>query len=72
MDRPRLAYERAIGFGTVLLDRHHPGFAKDIRNIKVKARKGWGILNKGRAIIVARNISAMPSYDPTVRFVHEV
>ena len=44
----------------------------DIRNIKVKARKGWGILNKGRAIICARNIRADVSYDPTVSFVHNV
>jgi len=44
----------------------------DIRNIKVKARKGWGILNKGRAVICARNIAAQPSYDPTVTFTHQV
>jgi len=37
--RARLAYERAIGFGTVLLDRHHPGFAKAIRNIDTM--KAW-------------------------------
>jgi len=46
--------------------------AKDIRNIKVKARKGWGILNKGRALICARNIAAAPSYDPTVIFTTQV
>jgi hypothetical protein len=38
-NRARLAYERAIGFGTVLLERHHPGFAKAIRNIDTM--KAW-------------------------------
>jgi len=44
----------------------------DIRNIKVRAKKGWGIMNHGRAIIVAKNIRAQETYDPTVQFVHQV
>ena len=85
---PRIYFHKAKKVGELyIIDRNEVGVelikdemsqdewnepAKDIRHIKIKARKGWGILNKGRAIIAARNISAMPSYDPTVQFVHQV
>lgn len=41
--------------------------ARDIRNIKIKERYGIGILNEGRAIAVAKNISMNKSYNEPVR-----
>lgn len=40
--------------------------ARDIRNIKIKERYGIGILNEGRAIAVAKNISMNKSYNEPV------
>ena len=85
---PRVHFNKMLKVGDVyVVDRNEIGVElvkeemtteewrtpeQDIRNIKVRARKGWGIQNKGRAIICARNISAAESYDPTVQFVHNV
>lgn len=41
--------------------------ARDIRNIKIKERYGIGILNEGRGIAVAKNISMNKSYNEPVR-----
>lgn len=41
--------------------------ARDIRNIKIKERYGIGILNEGRAIAVAKNISMNKSYNEPIR-----
>lgn len=41
--------------------------ARDIANIKVKERYGIGILNEGRAIAVAKNISMAKSYNEPTR-----
>ena len=45
---------------------------REVRNIKIRGRKGYGILNKGRSIIRAANIRADISYDPSVQFFHMV
>jgi hypothetical protein len=37
--RARLAYDRALEFGTLLVERHHPGFVEAIRNIDTM--KAW-------------------------------
>jgi hypothetical protein len=41
--------------------------ARDIRNVKIKERYGIGILNEGRAIAVAKNISMEKSYNEPTR-----
>lgn len=41
--------------------------ARDIRNVKIKERYGIGILNEGRAIAVAKNISMAKSYNEPTR-----
>lgn len=41
--------------------------SRDIRNVKIKERYGIGILNEGRAIAVAKNISMAKSYNEPVR-----
>lgn len=41
--------------------------ARDIRNLKIKERYGIGILNEGRAIAVAKNISMAKSYNEPPR-----
>lgn len=41
--------------------------ARDIRNIKIKERYGIGILNEGKAIAVAKNISMAKSYNEPTR-----
>ena len=38
---------------------------RDIRNLKCKERYGIGILNNGRSITVAKNLSVAPSYPQT-------
>ena len=35
---------------------------RDLRNLKCKERYGIGILNNGKAITVAKNLSVAPSY----------
>lgn len=41
--------------------------ARDIRNLKIKERYGIGVLNEGKAVAVAKNISMVKSYNPPVR-----
>lgn len=41
--------------------------ARDIRNVKIKERYGIGILNEGKAIAVAKNISMAKSYNEPTR-----
>jgi hypothetical protein len=41
--------------------------ARDIRNVKIKERYGIGVLNEGRAIAVAKNISMAKSYNEPTR-----
>jgi hypothetical protein len=41
--------------------------ARDISNVKIKERYGIGILNEGRAIAVAKNISMAKSYNEPTR-----
>ena len=41
--------------------------AKDIRNLKIKERYGIGVLNEGKAIAVAKNISMAKSYNEPTR-----
>lgn len=41
--------------------------ARDIRNLKIKERYGIGILNEGKAVSVAKNISMVKSYNEPTR-----
>lgn len=41
--------------------------ARDIRNLKIKERYGIGILNEGKAVAVAKNISMVKSYNEPTR-----
>ena len=41
--------------------------ARDIRNIKIKERYGIGVLNEGKAVAVAKNISMVKSYNEPQR-----
>jgi HK97 family phage major capsid protein len=41
--------------------------ARDMHNVKIKERYGIGILNEGRAISVAKNISIATSYNDPIR-----
>ena len=41
--------------------------ARDIRNLKIKERYGIGILNEGKAVAVAKNISMAKSYNEPTR-----
>lgn len=43
--------------------------ARDIRNMKIKERYGIGILNEGKAVSVAKNISMVKSYNEPQRVV---
>lgn len=44
--------------------------ARDITNVKIKERYGIGILNQGKAVAVAKNISMAKSFNPPVAVKH--